>query len=136
MVLSFLKVRWTRVAPFLAYFIDERWDRKLSQAREDGFSGLRAMWVLRDILMPMIVKLLSAVCVPYVLAKVVAPVLGYSAPVNSAVLRFAWLGSLAMCVLCYIAKVLCRLVVRLHDSIRDERYLVGQRLQNYYTDNM
>ncbi|XP_004972376.1 probable E3 ubiquitin ligase SUD1 isoform X2 [Setaria italica] len=129
-------VRWTRVAPFLAYFIDERWDRKLSQAREDGFSGLRAMWVLRDILMPMIVKLLSAVCVPYVLAKVVAPVLGYSAPVNSAVLRFAWLGSLAMCVLCYIAKVLCRLVVRLHDSIRDERYLVGQRLQNYYTDNM
>jgi len=54
--------------------------------------------------------------------------------------------SLAMCVLCYIAKLLCRLVVRLHDSIRDElcrlvvrlhhsirdeRYLVGQRLQNY-----
>ncbi|CAO2164005.1 unnamed protein product [Urochloa humidicola] len=121
-------VRWTRVAPFLAYFIDERWDRKLTQAREDGFSGLRAMWVLRDILMPIIVKLLSALCIPYVLAKGVAPL-------NSAVLRFAWLGSLAMCVLCYIAKVLCRLVVRLHDSIRDERYLIGQRLQNY-TDNM
>ncbi|CAO2210473.1 unnamed protein product [Urochloa humidicola] len=121
-------VRWTRVAPFLAYFIDERWDRKLTQAREDGFSGLRAMWVLRDILMPIIVKLLSALCIPYVLAKGVAPM-------NSAVLRFAWLGSLAMCVLCYIAKVLCRLVVRLHDSIRDERYLIGQRLQNY-TDNM
>ncbi|CAL5009345.1 unnamed protein product [Urochloa decumbens] len=121
-------VRWTRVAPFLAYFIDERWDWKLTQAREDGFSGLRAMWVLRDILMPIIVKLLSALCIPYVLAKGVAPT-------NSAVLRFAWLGSLAMCLLCYIAKVLCRLVVRLHDSIRDERYLIGQRLQNY-TDNM
>jgi E3 ubiquitin-protein ligase MARCH6 len=35
-----------------------------------------------------------------------------------------------------MAKVLSRLVVRLHDSIRDERYLVGQRLQNYYTDNV
>ncbi|CAL4996036.1 unnamed protein product [Urochloa decumbens] len=121
-------VRWTRVAPFLTYFIDERWDRKLTQAREDGFSGLRAMWVLRDILMPIIVKLMSALCIPYVVAKGVAPT-------NSAVLRFAWLGSLAMCVLCYIAKVLCRLAVRLHDSIRDERYLIGQRLQNY-TDNM
>ena len=99
------------------------------------------MWVLRDILMPIIVKLLSALCVPYVLAKGVASVFGYSATVNSAVIRFAWLGSLAMCVLCYIAKLLCRLVVRLHDSIRDElcrlvvrlhhsirdeRYLVGQ----------
>lgn len=85
MVLLFLKVRWTRVAPFLAYFIDERWDQKLTQAREDGFSGLRAMWVLRIILMPIIVKLLSALCVPYVLAKGVAPRFGYSAPVNSAV---------------------------------------------------
>ncbi|RLN05054.1 putative E3 ubiquitin ligase SUD1 isoform X1 [Panicum miliaceum] len=116
-------VHLTRVAPFLVSVIDQRWDRKLTQAREDGFSGLRAMWVLRDILMPIIVKLLSALCVPYVLAKGIAPVFGYSATVNSAVLRFAWLGSLAM------------LVVRLHDSIRDERYLVGQRLQNY-TDNM
>jgi E3 ubiquitin-protein ligase MARCH6 len=136
LVLSFLKVCWTRVAPFLVYFIDERWDRKLSQAREDGFSGLRAMWVLRDILMPMMVKLLSALCIPCVLAKVVAPAFGYSSSMNSVVLRFAWLGSLAMCVLCYMAKVLSRLVVRLHDSIRDERYLVGQRLQNYYTDNV
>ncbi|KAF8712554.1 hypothetical protein HU200_028305 [Digitaria exilis] len=127
-------VRWTRIAPFLAYFIDERWDEKLTRAREDGFSGLRAMWVLRVILMPIIVKLLSALCVPYVLAKGIAR-FGYSAPVNSTVLRFAWLGSLAMCVLCYLAKVLCRLVVRLHDSIRDERYLIGQRLQNY-TDSM
>ncbi|OEL19691.1 putative E3 ubiquitin ligase SUD1 [Dichanthelium oligosanthes] len=131
LVLLFLKVRWTRVAPFLAYFIDEGWDWKLTQAREDGFSGLRAMWVLRHILMPIIVKLLSALCVPYVLAKGVAPRFGYSA----AVLRFAWLGSLAMCVLWYLAKLVCRLVVRLHDCIRDERYLIGQRLQNY-SDNM
>ena len=125
----------TRVAPFLAYVIDQRWDQKLTQAREDGFSGLMAMWVLRDILMPIILKLLSALCVPYVLAKGVASVFGYSATVNSAVIRFAWLGILAMCALCYIAKLLCRLVDRLHDSIRDERYLVGQRLRNY-TDNM
>ena len=89
----------TRVAPFLAYVIDQRWDQKLTQAREDGFSGLMAMWVLRDILMPIILKLLSALCVPYVLAKGVASVFGYSATVNSAVIRFAWLGILAMCAL-------------------------------------
>lgn len=127
-----LKVGWTRVAPLLACFIDERWDGKLTQARKDGFSGLRAPWVLQDVLMPITVRLLSALCVPYVLAKGVAPRFGYSAGRNSLVLRFAWVGSLVMCAVCYVAKELSRFVVRLHDSIRDERYLIGQRLQ----DNM
>lgn len=135
LVLLFLKVGWIRVAPFLTCFIDERWDHKLTQARQDGFSGLRALWVLRDVLMPITVKLLTALCVPYVLAKCVAPRFGYSADVNSVMLRFAWLGSLAMCAIYYLARVLSRSVGRLHDSIRDERYLIGQRLQNY-ADNM
>lgn len=119
------------MAPFLAYFIDERWDWKLTQAREDGLSGLRAMWVLQDVLMPITRKLLTALCVPYVLAKGVFPSFGYSAAVNSTVYHFAWLGSLALFALCYLAKVFCRVLVRLHDSIRDDRYLIGQRLQNY-----
>ena len=91
----------TRIAPFLAYVIDQRWDQKLTQAREDGFSGLMAMWVLRDILMPIIVKLLSALCVPYVLAKGVALVFGYSATVNCAVIRFAWREPRHVCALLY-----------------------------------
>lgn len=124
-------VHWTRVVPFLAYFIDENWVEKLTQACEDGFSGLRAMWVMQDILMPISVKLLSALCVPYVLAKGVFPMFGYSAAVNSTVHRFAWLGSLAVCVLYHLGKLARRFFVKLHDSIRDERYLIGQRLQNY-----
>ncbi|KAL6659619.1 hypothetical protein ACP70R_003659 [Stipagrostis hirtigluma subsp. patula] len=124
-------VRWTRVAPFLAYFVDERWDWKLNQAKEDGFSGLRSMWVLQEVLMPITVKLLYALCAPYVLAKGLFPVFGYSDAVNYAVHRFAWLGSLALYVLYHLAKVFCEFLVKLHDSIRDERYLIGQRLQNY-----
>ncbi|TVU43862.1 hypothetical protein EJB05_10362 [Eragrostis curvula] len=124
-------VHWTRTVPFLAYFIDERWDRKLTQVREDGFSGLRTMWVVQDVLMPITVKLLSGLCVPYVLAKGVFPIFGYSAAVNSTVHRFAWLGSLAVCALYQLGRLVSRFVVKLHDSIRDERYLIGQRLQNY-----
>jgi E3 ubiquitin-protein ligase MARCH6 len=129
-----LKVCWTRVVPFLSYFIDERWDLKLTQAWSDGFSGLRAIWVMQDVLMPISAKLLSALLVPYVLAKGVFPTFGYSIAVNSTVHRFAWLGSLGVCVLYHLGKLACKFFVKLHDSIRDERYLVGQKLQNY-TDN-
>uniref|UniRef100_A0A0D9X3C4 RING-CH-type domain-containing protein n=1 Tax=Leersia perrieri TaxID=77586 RepID=A0A0D9X3C4_9ORYZ len=124
-------VHWTRVAPFLIYFIDERWDWKLTRARMDGFSRLRALWILQDILMPITMKLLTALCVPYALARGVFPNFGYPDAVNSAVYRFAWLGGLALCMLCHLAKVFCKILVKLHDSIRDERYLIGRRLQNY-----
>jgi E3 ubiquitin-protein ligase MARCH6 len=72
-------------------------------------------------------KLLAALDVPYVLAKAFFPRLGYSAAVNSTVYHFAWLGSIVFCVLCYLTKVFC---AKLHDSIRDDRYIVRQRLQD------
>lgn len=125
---------WTRDTPFLAHFIDGRWEWKLTQAKEDGFAGLRAMWVLRDVLMPITTKLVSALGVPYVLAGCFFPRFGYSVAVNTTVHRFAWLGSLALCGLCYLAKVFCRVLVKLHDSIRDDRYLIGQRLRDYPDD--
>lgn len=92
---------------------------------------LRAMWVWQDVLAPITMKLVTALGVPYVLAKGLFPRFGYSDAVNSAVYHFAWLGSLAVCALCYLAKAFCRVLVKLHDSIRDERYIIGQRLQDY-----
>ena len=76
--------------------------------------------------MPIATRLLPALCIPYVLAKGVFPRFGYSAATNSAVYRFAWLGTLGPCALCYISKLLC---AKLHDSIRDECYVIGQRLE-------
>jgi E3 ubiquitin-protein ligase MARCH6 len=95
---------------------------------------LRAVWVSQTVLVPVTMKLVTALGVPYVLVKGLFPRFGYSDAVNSAVYHFAWLGSLAMCVLCYLAKAFCRVLVKLHDSIRDERYIIGQRLQDY-TEN-
>ncbi|CAM0910617.1 unnamed protein product [Alopecurus aequalis] len=95
---------------------------------------LRAMWVLQDVLVPTIMKLVTALGVPYVVAKGLFPRLGCSDAVNSAVYHFAWFGSLMVCALCYLAKAFCGVLVKLHDSIRDERYVIGQRLQDY-TDN-
>ena len=89
------------------------------------------MWVLQDVLVPITIKLVTVLGVPYVLAKGFFPRLGYSGVVNSAVYHFAWLGSLMVYALCYLAKAFCRVMVKLHDSIRDERYVIGQRLQDY-----
>jgi E3 ubiquitin-protein ligase MARCH6 len=122
------KVHDTRTTPFLAYFIDERWDPKIVRYRADYRSGAISLcWFFQDIFMPIAMKLVSALCVPYVLAKGVFPRFGYSAAVNSAMYRFAWLVILGLVAFCYLAKVLC---VELHASIRDDRYLIGKRVQD------
>jgi E3 ubiquitin-protein ligase MARCH6 len=59
------------------------------------------------------------------------PLLGYSLMTNSAVYRYAWLGCLFFGVFWYGGHRLHQWLLDLHDSIRDDRYLVGRRLHNY-----
>ncbi|PSS02698.1 E3 ubiquitin ligase [Actinidia chinensis var. chinensis] len=134
--LIFLKI-WTRMVMLdhMVPLVDESWRSKFERVREDGFSRLQGFWVLREIVLPIIMKLLTALCVPYVLARGVFPVFGYPLVVNSAVYRFAWLGCLSFSLLCFCAKRFHVWFTNLHNSIRDDRYLIGRRLHNYGEDS-
>ncbi|KAJ1703629.1 hypothetical protein LUZ63_003408 [Rhynchospora breviuscula] len=133
--LIFLKI-WTRLVMVdqMAPLVDESWRRKFERVRDDGFSRLRGLWVLREIVGPIISKLLTALCIPYVFAKGIFPIFGYSLIINSAVYRFAWLGCLIFSALCFCAKRFHVWFTNLHNSIRDDRYLIGRRLHNFGED--
>ncbi|CAN4112179.1 unnamed protein product [Withania somnifera] len=130
--LIFLKI-WTRLVMLdhMMPLVDESWRLKFERVKENGFSRLQGFWVLREIVLPIIMKLLTALCVPYVLARGVFPILGYPLLVNSAVYRFAWLGCLAFSLFCFCAKRFHLWFTNLHNSIRDDRYLIGRRLHNF-----
>ncbi|KAL3843909.1 hypothetical protein ACJIZ3_001312 [Penstemon smallii] len=130
--LIFLKI-WTRLVMLdhMMPLMDDSWRIKFERVREDGFSRLQCLWVLREIVLPIIMKLLTALCVPYVLSRGVFPVFGYPLLVNSAVYRFAWLGCLIFSLLCFCAKRFHVWFTNIHNSIRDDRYLIGRRLHNY-----
>ncbi|XP_039068597.1 probable E3 ubiquitin ligase SUD1 isoform X2 [Hibiscus syriacus] len=134
--LIFLKI-WTRLVMLdhMMPLVDESWRIKFERVREDGFSRLQGLWVLREIVFPIIMKLLTALCLPYVLARGVFPVLGYPLVVNSAVYRFAWLGCLCFGLLCFCAKRFHVWFTNLHNSIRDDRYLIGRLLHNFGEDS-
>ncbi|VAH23706.1 unnamed protein product [Triticum turgidum subsp. durum] len=105
--------------PFHGCFIDRCWSRKLPL-------GDLAETMYKQELVSFSMELLIALAIPYVLSKEVFPRLGYTA-VNSTVHRAAWLYSFALCVLCYLAKESYN---TLHDSIWEDRYIVGQRLED------
>ncbi|KAG7540451.1 Zinc finger RING-CH-type [Arabidopsis thaliana x Arabidopsis arenosa] len=126
--LIFFKI-WTRLVmlDYMLPIVDDSWRAKFERVREDGFSRLQGLWVLREIVFPIVMKLLTALCVPYVLARGVFPMLGYPLVVNSAVYRFAWIGCLSVILFCFWFR-------NLHNSIRDDRYLIGRRLHNFGED--
>lgn len=115
----------------MAPLMDESWRVKFERVREDGFSGLRGFWILREIVIPIITKLLTALCFPYVFAKGLFPVLGYPLIINSTVYRFAWLGCLLFSMLYFCAKRFHVWFMNLHNAIRDDRYLIGRRLHDF-----
>ncbi|KAF6997960.1 hypothetical protein CFC21_014127 [Triticum aestivum] len=155
-------VHWP-LSPFLAYLTDESRVPRLTRAKLDWPRGamMPLPCFFRDIFVPVATKLLAALGVPYVLAGSVFPSLGYSAAVNSTVRRSAWLGCIGLCVLCHLAKLFwvlkpldCRAKLfwffsalcsraklfwifcfeELHDSVRDERVVIGQRLEDFPDD--
>ncbi|ONK58047.1 uncharacterized protein A4U43_C09F7540 [Asparagus officinalis] len=50
------------------------------------------------------------------------------------VYRFAWLGCLLFSVVFFCAKKFRVWFTNLHNSIRDDRYLIGRRLHNFVED--
>ena len=110
---------------------DDSWRVSFEQVRADGFSRMRGWWVFKAIIFPILIRLMTAVGVPYVISCVLFPHLGYSAHINSVMRRFAWSGCLALGISWYVLKRLHRWFFDLHNAIRDDRYLVGRRLHNF-----
>ena len=115
----------------IAPLVDDSWRTKFERVKADGFTRLRGVWIMREIVLPILVTLLTALCAPYVFARGVFPVLGYSLIVNSAVYRFAWSGCLLLGIVWYGIKSLQQWLSELHNAIRDDRYLIGKRLHNF-----
>jgi hypothetical protein len=115
----------------IAPLVDDSWRTKFERVKADGFTRLRGVWIMREIVLPILVTLLTALCAPYVFARGLFPVLGYSLIVNSTVYRFAWSGCLLLGLIWYGIKSLQQWLSELHNAIRDDRYLIGKRLHNF-----
>ncbi|ESQ49371.1 hypothetical protein EUTSA_v10022280mg, partial [Eutrema salsugineum] len=116
------------------WFATEAWRRKLERIRTVGTERLPSMWLLQDVIGSSINTLLTTLAIPYMLGKYLFPLLGYSKRVNSAIERFIWPALLTLIVAWFIAKLARHLIIYLHQLVFDERYLVGERVENLTED--
>lgn len=125
---------WNKVV--LAGRLNGDWRQRVERAREGGVLGMGPNFprTLQEVVLPVLMWTLIALCLPYTFAQGVLPLLGCSTFVSNVVYRFIYVGIAAVYGVQVAMRSLLRAMRGLHDSIRDDKYLIGKRLYNF-SDN-
>lgn len=94
-----------------------------------GFAQFDAGLALRRIVLPVTLRLLDLLLMPYLLARC-ACVLTSSHLVRTLMVRFCYHAYIGFWVLAYGAYHAVAVLVRLHNEVRDSKYLIGTKLTN------
>ncbi|XP_028909534.1 E3 ubiquitin-protein ligase MARCHF6 isoform X2 [Ornithorhynchus anatinus] len=103
----------------------------IEQVYANGIRNIDLHYIIRKLAAPVISVLLLSLCVPYVIASGIVPLLGVTAEMQNLVQRRIYPFLLMVVVLMGILSFQVRQFKRLYEHIKNDKYLVGQRLVNY-----
>lgn len=105
--------------------------RALEQVYQDGVRNINVVFIFRHVTLPVVCCLLLAVSFPYVTAAGVIPIFVRSPDTRLFCLRRIYPFLLAMFILIAGFIFQGRQFRLLYERIRNDKYLVGQKLVNY-----
>lgn len=109
----------------------DTWQVHFEALQRDGIRNLDFPRAMRGIVLPAVLTLSTSLAVPYVATRGLLPLLGLPAPWLRVGNLYAHLGyHLLLASWLALAKVRV-LLGRLHNAIRDDKYLVGRELKNF-----
>ncbi|NXE51164.1 MARH6 ligase, partial [Casuarius casuarius] len=103
----------------------------IEQVYANGIRNIDLHFIIRKLAAPVISVLLLSLCIPYIIASGVVPLLGVTAEMQNLVQRRIYPFLLMVVVLMGILSFQVRQFKRLYEHIKNDKYLVGQRLVNY-----
>ncbi|RDD45014.1 E3 ubiquitin-protein ligase MARCH6 [Trichoplax sp. H2] len=103
----------------------------LDQIHNAGFRNLDFAFVIKNLAFPVISMLLFLVTAPITLASGASKLFGLSKYLQNYCIRRIYPFSLLICVAVITIKFHIKQAKRLYNRIRDDKYLIGQRLVNY-----
>lgn len=103
----------------------------IEQVYANGIRNIDLHFIIRKLAAPVIAVLLLSLCIPYVIAVGIVPFLGVTMEMQNLVQRRIYPFLLMVVVLMGILSFQIRQFKRLYEHIKNDKYLVGQRLVNY-----
>ncbi|XP_034416643.1 E3 ubiquitin-protein ligase MARCHF6-like [Cyclopterus lumpus] len=103
----------------------------IEQVYANGIRNIDLQFIIRKLAAPVISVLLLSLCVPYVIAAGVVPTVGVTPEMEILMQRRIYPFLLMVVSLIGILSFQIRQFKRLYEHIKNDKYLVGQRLVNY-----
>ncbi|KAJ4925101.1 hypothetical protein JOQ06_017838 [Pogonophryne albipinna] len=103
----------------------------IEQVYANGIRNIDLQFIIRKLAAPVISVLLLSLCVPYVIAAGVVPAVGVTPEMEILMQRRIYPFLLMIVSLIGILSFQIRQFKRLYEHIKNDKYLVGQRLVNY-----
>uniref|UniRef100_A0A3B3DFF2 RING-type E3 ubiquitin transferase n=1 Tax=Oryzias melastigma TaxID=30732 RepID=A0A3B3DFF2_ORYME len=103
----------------------------IEQVYANGIRNIDLHFIIRKLAAPVISVLLLSLCVPYVIAAGVVPAVGVTPEMEILMQRRIYPFLLMVVSLVGILSFQIRQFKRLYEHIKNDKYLVGQRLVNY-----
>ncbi|XP_072297084.1 E3 ubiquitin-protein ligase MARCHF6-like isoform X3 [Eucyclogobius newberryi] len=103
----------------------------IEQVYANGIRNIDLFYIVRRLAAPVICVLLLSLCVPYTVSKGVTPLLAVQPEMQILVERRIYPFLLMVVILLAILSFQIRQFKRLYEHIKNDKYLVGQRLVNY-----
>lgn len=127
-----LGVLYTKIAcVFTMMGPDWRLRRAIDRAFRDGIRDIDQAFIFRELAAPVIASLGLALAVPYVLADIIATVIHADAMGRLKIVRCIYPTLLIIAIVVGVVVVQIRQFRKFYVNIKNDKYLVGQRLVNY-----
>lgn len=108
-----------------------RLKRVIEQVYNQGLRNMDLKFVMVELCLPVLVCLGLLLTLPYIVAKSVMPVIGFGFEVQNLILRRIYPFLLSIFLLISFCVFQARQFRHLYEHIKNDKYLVGQRLVNY-----
>ncbi|XP_076448811.1 E3 ubiquitin-protein ligase MARCHF6-like isoform X2 [Babylonia areolata] len=105
--------------------------RVMEQVYNDGLRNMNLLFILNRLALPAVCLLGMVLAVPYAVARTLVPLFGFGFEAQNFVLRRIYPFVVAVVVVVAMLSFQVRQFRRLYNHIKDDKYLVGQRLVNY-----
>ncbi|KAM8967009.1 E3 ubiquitin-protein ligase MARCHF6 [Pelodytes ibericus] len=103
----------------------------IEQVYANGIRNIDLHFIIRKLAAPVISVLLLSLCIPYIIAAGIVPLVGVTTEMQNLVQRRIYPFLLMVVILMGILSFQIRQFKRLYEHIKNDKYLVGQRLVNY-----
>lgn len=108
-----------------------RMKRVIEQVYNQGLRNMDLKFVMIEFCLPVLVFLGLLLALPYIIAKSLVPAVGFGFEMQNLVLRRIYPFLLSIFLLVFFCIFQARQFRRLYEHIKNDKYLVGQRLVNY-----